>query len=67
MKMERSGSVAIMVKHRQEEVDYKQTSKLFFQRHPRNINLTNLLFEWIFLKFEKVNILTATGFRPTNT
>ena len=45
MKMERSGSVAIMVKHRQEEVDYKQTSKLFFQRHPRNINFSNLLFE----------------------
>ena len=48
MKMERSGSVALMVKHRQEEVDYKQASKLFFQRNPRNINLTNLLFELIF-------------------
>ena len=44
MKMERLGSVAIMNIHRQEEVDYKHFSELFFQLHPRKISLTNLLF-----------------------
>ena len=45
MKMERLGSVAIMNIHRQEKVDYKHVSELFFQLHPRKINLTNLLFD----------------------
>ena len=45
MKMERLGSVAIMNIHRQEGVDYKHVSKLFFQLHPRKMNLTNLLFD----------------------
>ena len=41
MKTKRLGSVAIMDIHRQEEVDYKHVSKLFFQLHLRKINLTN--------------------------
>ena len=45
MKMERLGSVAIMNIHRQEKVDYKHVSELFFRLHPRKINLTNLLFD----------------------
>ena len=45
MKMERLGSVAIINIHQQEEVDYKHVSELFFQFHPRKINLTNLLFD----------------------
>ena len=36
--MERLGSVAIMNIHRQEEMDYKHVSALFFQLHPRKIN-----------------------------
>ena len=44
MKMERFGSVAIMSIHRQEKVNYKHVSELFFQLHPK-INLTNLLFD----------------------
>ena len=53
MKMERLGLVAIMNIHRQEDVDYKHVSKLFFQLHPRKINLTNLLFDWIFWNLKK--------------
>ena len=53
MKMERLGSVAIMDIHRQEEVDYKHVSELFFQLHPRKINLTNLLFDCNFIKLCK--------------
>ena len=45
MKMERLGSVAIMNIHQQEEVDYNHVSELFFQLHPRKINLTNLSFD----------------------
>ena len=45
MKMERLGSVTIINIHRQEKVDYKYVSKLFFQLHPRKIKLTNLLFD----------------------
>ena len=53
MKMERLGSVAIMNIHRQEKVDYKHVSELFFQLHPRKINLTNLLFDWMFWNLKK--------------
>ena len=53
MKMERLGSVAVMDIHQREEVDYKHPSKLFFQLHPRNINLTYLLFERIFWNLKK--------------
>ena len=53
MKMERLGSVAITDIHRQEEVDYKHVSELFFQLLPRKINLTNLLFDWIFRNLKK--------------
>ena len=35
IKMERLDSVSIMNIHRQEEVNYKHVSKLFFQLHPR--------------------------------
>ena len=45
IKMERLGSVAIIKIHRQEKVDYKYVSELFFQLHPSKINLTNLLFD----------------------
>ena len=45
MKMERLGSVAVMNIHRQEKMDYKRVSELFFQLHLRKINLTNLLFD----------------------
>ena len=38
MNMERLGSVAIMNIYRQEEMDYKHVSALFFQLHPRKIN-----------------------------
>ena len=48
MKMEGLGSVAIMNIHRQEKVDYKHVSELFFQLHLRKINIANLLFDWIF-------------------
>ena len=41
MKIKILGSVAIMDIHRQEEVDYKRVSELFFQLHPRKRNLTN--------------------------
>ena len=53
MKTERLGSVAIMKICRQEEVDYKQVSELFFHLHPIKINLTNLLFDWIFWNLKK--------------
>ena len=39
-KMERLGSVAIRKIHRQEGVDYKHVSELFFELHPKKINLT---------------------------
>ena len=39
--------------HRQEKVDYKHVSELFFQLHPRKINLSNLLFESIFWNLKK--------------
>ena len=53
MKMERLGSVAIMNIHRQEKVDYKHVSELFFQLHPRKVNWTNLLFYWISWNLKK--------------
>ena len=45
MKMERLGSVATMNIHRQEKVDHKYVPELFFQLHPRKINLTSLSFD----------------------
>lgn len=62
MKMERLDSVAMMDIHWQEEVGYKHAPKLFFQLQPRNISLTNLLFDWIFESSKKVTILRYSYF-----
>ena len=45
MKMVRLGSLAIMDIYRREKVDYNHVFILFFQVHPRKINLTDLLFD----------------------
>lgn len=45
MKRERLDLGAITNIHWQEEVGYKHASKTFFQLQPRNISVTNLLFD----------------------
>ena len=45
MKRERLDLGAITDIHWQEEVGYKHASKTFFQLQPRNISVTNLLFD----------------------
>jgi len=45
MTSNRLTALAIMNIHRDIQVDYKNAAKLFFEHHPRKINLANLVFD----------------------
>ena len=45
MTIERLGKLAIMNIHYNENIDYKEVSKLFFSLHPRKLHEKNLVFD----------------------